>query len=260
MNSIDIQCEIITPLLMHGANPKYAELRPPSIKGVMRFWWRAIHGDLDLETLREREAEIFGNTKRKSSFNIKIDNHNLEIDNFNPLPHKSNTFKIQGFKPTATFTIKFLGQNLELIQDIFELATILGGFGQRARRGFGSIKIVSNNITDNITKEYIDELINKINQDFRYTTNNRHDFNQYPFIRKIDIGKNYKNNIEILKKIGEATHRYSRFGNANPKFASPLFVSVVKNNEGYKPIITTLNSTKPIPFRDIDKFIKGIIL
>ena len=75
-NKISLQCEIVTPLLMHGAD-KDAELREQSFKGVMRFWWRAIHGNLDLKTLKKEENKIFGNTEHKSGFRMKITNRNL---------------------------------------------------------------------------------------------------------------------------------------------------------------------------------------
>ncbi|MEO1928407.1 MAG: type III-B CRISPR module RAMP protein Cmr1, partial [Nautiliaceae bacterium] len=70
MEFMKIKCEIITPLLMHGADGKRAELREQSFKGVMRFWWRAINGNLGLKELKEKEAEIFGDTNKKSSFRM----------------------------------------------------------------------------------------------------------------------------------------------------------------------------------------------
>ncbi|RUM75097.1 MAG: type III-B CRISPR module RAMP protein Cmr1, partial [Sulfurovum sp.] len=69
---LTFECETITPMFMYGADGKTPELRPASIKGVMRFWWRAIHGNLSLEDLKEQEGEIFGDTDKKSSFSIKL--------------------------------------------------------------------------------------------------------------------------------------------------------------------------------------------
>ena len=141
MEKLTIQCEIVTPLLMHGAD-KNAELREQSFKGIMRFWWRAIHGNLDLEALKKEENKIFGNTEQKSNFRMKLINNNLNTNEFNPLPHKNTNFKINGFSPNQTFQIEFIEKDLGLITNIFILSTILGGFGQRSRRGFGSIKII----------------------------------------------------------------------------------------------------------------------
>jgi len=251
---MDFKCEIVTPLLMHGANSKKAELRSPSIKGIMRFWWRAIHGNLNLEKLKEKEAEIFGDTSKKSSFSMKINSLNLKKYEFNPLPHKNINFKIEGYKPNQKFDIVFSGTDLDIIKDIFELATILGGFGQRARRGFGSIRIVDNDEDFNI--DYINNLIKRINSDFNYSVNLS---NKYPFIRTIEIGKVYSNYNDLLKQIGSATHKYPCFGSANPRFASPIYVSVIKNKKGYRPIITTLNSSRKVSSKKISAF-KGMIL
>ncbi len=43
MRSITFECETITPMFLACADGKTPELRPPSIKGLMRFWWRAMN-------------------------------------------------------------------------------------------------------------------------------------------------------------------------------------------------------------------------
>ncbi|MGH8508705.1 MAG: type III-B CRISPR module RAMP protein Cmr1, partial [Gammaproteobacteria bacterium] len=41
--TLQAACRIVTPMFLGGANPdNCAELRPPSIKGALRFWWRAL--------------------------------------------------------------------------------------------------------------------------------------------------------------------------------------------------------------------------
>ncbi|MGB9878340.1 MAG: type III-B CRISPR module RAMP protein Cmr1, partial [bacterium] len=37
------------PLFMGGADPKKAEWRAPSVKGLMRWWFRAAGGDKQTE-------------------------------------------------------------------------------------------------------------------------------------------------------------------------------------------------------------------
>ncbi|MFZ1105749.1 MAG: type III-B CRISPR module RAMP protein Cmr1 [Hyphomicrobiaceae bacterium] len=42
MHRIEAEFEIVTPMFLGGADPKgSAELRAASIKGALRFWWRA---------------------------------------------------------------------------------------------------------------------------------------------------------------------------------------------------------------------------
>jgi len=62
-------------MFLAGADQSKAELRAPSIKGAMRFWWRAMNGHLGLKELKEKETEIFGgggDNARKSSFSIRV--------------------------------------------------------------------------------------------------------------------------------------------------------------------------------------------
>ncbi len=237
-----IKCNIITPMLMHGENTKIIELRPPSIKGAMRFWWRAIqaiHGNLSLKDMKKQESMIFGGavdeSAVKSSFRIKINSFNLKSEQINPLPHKKRGFNINGYKANQSFEVEFLGENLELIKSIFRLSTILGGFGQRSRRGFGSIQIIDD---WEITEENIKNLIININKNFKYKSNI-----DYPYILDFKISTNGKKDYnEVLKKISHATHDHANkcIGSVNPRYASPVYVSVIKKEDKYFPIITTL--------------------
>ncbi|MCX7597873.1 MAG: type III-B CRISPR module RAMP protein Cmr1 [Armatimonadetes bacterium] len=55
---LTVTLRTVTPLFLGGADPnKCAELRPPSIKGVLRWWYRALDGGY-----RQQEAKYFGST------------------------------------------------------------------------------------------------------------------------------------------------------------------------------------------------------
>lgn len=72
---ITFDVETITPMFLSGADQGKAELRAASIKGLLRFWWRALQAETDLEKLRNRESQIFGAPDEKiggSSFAIRI--------------------------------------------------------------------------------------------------------------------------------------------------------------------------------------------
>jgi CRISPR-associated protein Cmr1 len=75
METITFTCKVITPMFLSGADGQTPELRAPSIKGAMRFWWRAMHGEEDLAKLKKREEEIFGGggeSAHRSSFSIHV--------------------------------------------------------------------------------------------------------------------------------------------------------------------------------------------
>ena len=58
--TVTFECETITPMFLRGADGRTPELRAPSIKGAMRYWWRAINGHLAPNELLAMESAIFG--------------------------------------------------------------------------------------------------------------------------------------------------------------------------------------------------------
>ena len=65
MAGIEATFKVVTPMFMSGAEQSQAELRLPSIKGALRFWWRALAwGRLngDLAEIRRQENALFGST------------------------------------------------------------------------------------------------------------------------------------------------------------------------------------------------------
>lgn len=89
MRSITFECEVITPMFLAGADGKTPELRPPSIKGLMRFWWRAMNGHLPPKKLKKREAEIFGGSGKnegRSKISIRILPKNILLGRKKQLP------------------------------------------------------------------------------------------------------------------------------------------------------------------------------
>jgi CRISPR-associated protein Cmr1 len=74
MTKLTAEFKIVTPLFVGGANPQSSELRVPSIKGVLRFWWRALAlGRLhSVKGVRAEEARIFGSTKGQSSVKLLL--------------------------------------------------------------------------------------------------------------------------------------------------------------------------------------------
>lgn len=84
MNHLDFQCEVLTPLFLGGAEARARpELRAPSLRGAMRYWYRAILGgstlissdnleESPLKRLKRHETEIFGDTERSSAIAVLV--------------------------------------------------------------------------------------------------------------------------------------------------------------------------------------------
>ncbi|MBL7815761.1 MAG: type III-B CRISPR module RAMP protein Cmr1 [Saprospiraceae bacterium] len=262
MQSIHFTCELITPLFMSGADGTTPELRAPSIKGALRFWWRAMNGHLTIEELKKQEGQIFGDTSQRSRIIIKgIELTSPKIVKRSPLPHRERGFMKEAFDTRQFFTLKigFIDNavfTIEQVKSLVYLTFTLGGLGNRSRRGFGSVKLSG---TDKPTISVILKHLKTVNPKGIFEENteggisaryNRE--NAYPFIKEIEIGRP---DNDLLRIIGDATHFVMRDNpypykasigmGAGDRFSSPIYVSVVQQNKDNLPIITTLNTVPP---------------
>ncbi|NPA53825.1 MAG: type III-B CRISPR module RAMP protein Cmr1 [Aquificae bacterium] len=201
MIKLTFECEIITPMFMYGGDGRTLELRPSEFKGMLRFWWRALHPDLSLKELKEKENEIFGSTNRKSGFRIVIKPIN-EIRNTNKnIKHiKFDDKQIslsylfysmflgdnkdkEHFSPNTTFEIIFYFKDKNQVKDIlqaFWLLMYLGGLGSRNRRGAGSF--IYNRIIDP------DNILSLLYFKFRNNFKNINDLKEYLISNLISFG------------------------------------------------------------------------
>jgi len=171
MKKVVFQCKLITPMFMYGADSKTPELRASEFKGMMRFWWRAIRAEDNIENLRKEEASLFGGTgegEGRSRVKLRVfpnnipqsfigENFGSEIeDKYNGLAYlmySTFTLKVRGerlirkyvkVKNGFDFNIEISSSDEEALKQAlasFWLSVYLGGFGTRARRGGGNITI-----------------------------------------------------------------------------------------------------------------------
>jgi len=278
MQSVTFECKVISPLFLGGANGDQPELRPPSLKGVMRYWWRAMHGHLSLTELREKEARIFGGTEvgGRSKILIQIPDARQVLDTRQaPLvPHKEWMTK-EAIAPDTTFTVVlklmptkyklYEHSELDLIEQLkrhFILTCLLGGLGKRVRRGMGSIAITKTQMDDGEMLSYrmpdsienIADLIQSLAPKHfemgkgsifsRFGRGSR-----FPYIKEIYLGRP---NSDVLTNISNTTHQLkteykqtyeASLGHAfRGRFSSPAFATVVGSANGLMPLITLLNT------------------
>jgi len=166
MNKIDIKFKIVTPCIMSGANQKLAELRAPSIRGQLRFWFRVMGGTI------EEEKTIFGgigkgDEGRASSVVVRIKTARGDIKTISdqtmnnilpevrydyflwPLRNSSNARGVIKENQTIELQISNLKNLDEQIgEKTIKAFLLLGSLGTRSRRCYGSIfpeKVVFNN-------------------------------------------------------------------------------------------------------------------
>ena len=164
--------EIITPIIMAGTDKNKVELRIPSIKGILRWWFRFYKSSfLDVDELRNFESEVFGSTENSSLFYIRLleEPRNKEdaylCMNDNSIK-KYLAIKRLSFSPSQSFELifKFLphfNYQKELENSLMFLS-LFGGIGARWRRGFGSVQIKNFELESNTLESLSNEIIGKI--------------------------------------------------------------------------------------------------
>lgn len=163
---------VTTPLFSNNGDPQRAEIRVPSIRGVMRFWLRALAGIMagdNLRALNQIENQVLGNTAESSPVKLRIphqpesrherlpkflspDNQNKGISYLLGLGlaslgsdkkmHLTRAFIPPGqdFELWLRFTGKDTNAHATALSALW-LACTYGGLGARTRRGFGGLRI-----------------------------------------------------------------------------------------------------------------------
>jgi CRISPR-associated protein Cmr1 len=183
-NRITATFEVVTPLFLGGADPAITvELRSPSIKGALRFWWRALawgrHGG-DLNAIQREEQEIFGAAGQEGTASNGATGQAsfiLRVPPINGLKIISKgDVRLDGANVTVGSGMRYFGYGLmaafgrnqgqlarpclsapfqfsiELVSrhpfadsliDALKVMGLLGGLGSRSRRGYGSLSLFS---------------------------------------------------------------------------------------------------------------------
>ena len=135
----------ITPLFSKGSYDDLPEVRPPSIRGQLHWWFRALGGN------PADESAIFGSVHsrpvRASRVIVRVNNVTGQTGEIATLPHKrgGHASPKMAFNPGATcdlhFSLRLGGLDSRLRQAFdrtVEIWLLLGSLGLRATRAGGS--------------------------------------------------------------------------------------------------------------------------
>jgi CRISPR-associated protein Cmr1 len=263
MDSVEFDIEIVTPMFLGGANTTDAELRVPSIKGMLRFWWRATCGIENFKEMKKEETKIFGSTDQKASFSMKLEGlNNIKAIKSNLSPGKKfqpkgKTFSVgiidylafgirdhrngyvrEHFPSGSQFKLIFFFYNSENKQSILNAFYSFidnGGLGAKSRNGFGSLCITENHKSSMQFKGNL--------QKYSALSSNSKLFNGLSGYDRwedtlSEIGMAYKDaRLSVEKK-----HNYDKrlliakpivqSGNSKERHAKPYFLHIKKNING----------------------------
>jgi len=176
MKTIEATYRIVTPMFIGGANQEPSDgIRPPSFKGALRFWWRALNWGKyhDLVKLHKKEAELFGSAAKMVN-GKQVGGQGVFLLSINelgarktlndwpkantgagylaygileskggkrgvPVPHRVGIQEGLRFLVRLKFRPNTNMEDVESVEKAMEVFGLLGGLGSRSRRGHGSI-------------------------------------------------------------------------------------------------------------------------
>ena len=224
-NPEPIELKVITPLFLGNAYQddinimnSQSELRPPSLKGVLRFWHRAANPD-NLNT----EAEYFGNTDGQGCFLLQVENplitrepqkweYKLGYLGYGPIMRDKKSKELQSrqyIKPGETLKLRLVfrpdasAKAKEAVFRSFRLLNLFGGLGSRSRRGFGSVILEKDMPTD------VSELISQIRSELvQYVSQRESKYTAISQLTRVVIPFVKTSWEEALESIEQIMHKY----------------------------------------------------
>ena len=181
--NIDASYQVVTPLFCAGVDPARPELRLPSFKGVLRFWWRTLAWSRcqgDLRVIQREEDALFGSANGgQSGVSMRLVPHSEPR-----VAGKGEVLRMPGTqrpvgegarylgfgvmeafasrnKGTAAgqltraclcapldFTVRMRGRNLnetqsQSLKEALAALGTLGSMGSKSRKGYGSLTLQS---------------------------------------------------------------------------------------------------------------------
>jgi len=259
----EYECEVVTPLFLGGADPQRAELRVPPIKAAMRFWWRALYGEDNINEMMKKESEIFGNTDQKSSITIQIIDKELKLSleqldrgKFNIYEYLAygyrNGSNIRGHFIEGRFSIRMhlKSNHLEQALNSFAFVVFYGGLGSKSRNGFGSLRCNSLQAPqfENFKKGNLKTFTSFSEKALLFSSPNEYSSWKEALA---EVGNAYKNGRYELKNNNIDRSLIAKpFGRDNSRHAKPYFLHINKTKENkYKGQILYL----PYQYHDARK-------
>ncbi len=180
---IEATYRVTTPMFCGGANQQAAELRLPSFKGVLRFWWRALAWSRlqgDLTAIKSEEDAIFGSADGgQARVSMRLDTacrpETIPVDEILTIPSRKGKVgegaRYLGYgvmhafdsrkrgdkagqltraclRAPFSFAVRMRGRNLnpaELrsLRHALIALGVFGGMGAKSRKGYGSLVMES---------------------------------------------------------------------------------------------------------------------
>jgi len=172
LETVRVELELVTPVLGGAAVPRTIDevdvVRVPSIRGQLRFWWRALNLQRSKAPaeLHTKESELFGRAAEKEGGRSEVeiclhvlarggcDTQDIELGktpgDYALFPARSERKRKPDEKPPAprrkpgtqfTLELRAPKERLEELRPVLRAWILFGGYGSRTRRGLGSLTV-----------------------------------------------------------------------------------------------------------------------
>ncbi|MEW6574628.1 MAG: type III-B CRISPR module RAMP protein Cmr1 [Bacillota bacterium] len=245
---LEVSYHVTTPLFLGGANAEeIAELRPPTIKGLVRFWFRAVALPRlgTWPAVWKAERGLFGSTESQGVFLLSLVSRSKFTVMPSPEPWHNHGAIYLGYgvvdrdktvrtyktvrpylKPGGSFTVQLIfkkgvsKQDIGLLAQALKALGLFGGAGARARKGFGSLSLKSLHLdgreawhppTDKESlQRAIREFLGEIGID--HANRERPAYTAFSPETKVCIAQTGRDAFQLLDEIGKEFLRYRSYG------------------------------------------------
>ncbi len=235
-------------MFMSGAEPTKAELRLPSIKGALRFWWRALawerHGG-DLQAIRTEENRLFGSTdtgqaavlmrlevkelpQQKGPNKVELGLERLGgarylgygvIESSNNRERGTQRGELLRACLPAPFTFTLIcrfkpGTSLQSKSEVvkaIQILGLLGALGSKARKGYGSVNLINLSGAESWHPPKDKKGLASLVKEVLSTSLNSEELPEYTAFSKacrISVVETGRDPLKLLDSIGKALQEY----------------------------------------------------
>lgn len=277
--------QIVTPMFIGDANQKPSGISPASVKGALRFWWRALNWgrireqqgiDSDesaLKLLHQQEGELFGsaaeNGPGQSKFMLSLKTNQLKTGTPNNpgsgtqyllglgLYHFKNQFLREAVL-SGQLEVKLLlkpqitEQQTEQLCNALKALGFLGGLGSRARKGLGSLtlqKLFYNDQSQQLPNNKT-ALKALISQWLNTSVTSQPPFTAFSQQTRIDFSAEAENSKLLLEYAGKEQQLYRSWGR-NGKVADTVAEQNFKNDHDQMQQVAGGANPRQLPERSV---------
>lgn len=170
LTTIDALIEVVTPIFGGGVRPRELDdvdvIRPASVRGHLRFWWRALNGHRhEAAELHDQEGALWGRVGtehegRRSAVELRVEVQRAAQSDPRPVnalspeelyalwpareEQRSQTPTAERRAPGTRFRLTLVvpkDREAE-VREVVRAWILFGGYGGRTRRGLGSLRVL----------------------------------------------------------------------------------------------------------------------